>query len=161
MRRLVVAVVALAACRFDPARPLTWSYSATLNVSVPANVEREYAFFQLPQAFEFPAPRLARAQGRVMAPAAQGDAMPTMFHWQMLQFAASGGSTLPKGSYDWVIPLSKRCNARYCVGKFRAKETDFPAFDFAEGDFASLSVKPVGGSFQPGWQIAARVRYDF
>jgi hypothetical protein len=47
------------------------------------------------------------------------------------------------------------------VGKFRSKETDFPAFDFAEGDYAALSVTPVGGSFQPGWKLSSRLRYDF
>ena len=93
-----------------------------------------------------------------MAPAAQGDGMPTTFHWQLTQYDQS---FQPKGSYDWVMPLSKRCNARYCVGKFRSKETDFPAFTFAAGDVASLSVTPVGGSFQPGWQLSSRLRYDF
>ena len=154
----LAAAVAFPACQFDRARPFTWSYNATLNIPVPANVQQEYTFFRLPQAFEFPAPRLARAQGRVMAPAAQGDGMPSMFHWQLTQYDQA---FQPKGGYDWVIPLAKRCNARYCVGKFRAKETDFPAFNFAEGDYASLSVTPVGGGFQPGWQLSSRLRYDF
>jgi len=151
-------MVVLAGCKFDTARPFTWSYNATLNVPVAANQQQEYSRFQLPQAFEFPAARIATARGRVMAPAAQGDSMPSMFHWQVAHY---DGTFQMKGGYDWVIPLTKRCNAQYCVGKFRAKEADFPAFNFAQGDIASLSVTPVGGSFLPGWQLSSRLRYDF
>lgn len=155
---MLPAVVMLAACQFDPARPFTWSYNVMLNVPIAANQQQEYAFFRLPQAFEFPAARMARAQGRVMMPAAQGDSLPSMFHWQVTQY---DDTFQMKAGYDWVIPLTKRCNARYCVGKFREKETDFPAFNFAAGDYASLSVTPVAGNFPLGVQLSSRLRYDF
>jgi len=49
-------MVVLAGCKFDTARPFTWSYNATLTCPVAANQQQEYFALPATAAFEFPPP---------------------------------------------------------------------------------------------------------